>query len=174
MGYVRTAGMSTAARRRRRRTALVLTLLLLILGVILFFAIVQFREASLPGAGDNGDQTAAPTEQAPDDGEDGPDPSEITVNVYNAAGRPGLAGTTADALATYGYDIAGFDNDPLGATVETVDIRHGANGLDAATQLQQSLFPDAQLVADEREDGTVDLVLGDGFDTLDPAGTGGD
>lgn len=171
MGYVRTAGMSTAARRRRRRTALVLTVLLLLLAGVLVFAITQFRESTDSPSADNGDATTGPTEQvtqAPPE----MDPAEISVNVYNATGRQGLAGSTADALATYGYTIAGFDNDPLGATVEVVDIRHGAEGADAAAYLQQELFPNAQLVPDEREDDSVDLVLGDGFETLDPAGTG--
>lgn len=165
MGYVRTAGMSTAARRRRRRTALVLTVLLLILAVVLFIAITQFNDSDRDPSGDGGDQTAGPTEEVTQEPPD-LDPGEITINVYNATQRAGLAGGTAEAMEGLGYNVAAFDNDPEGATVQTVDLRHGPEGLEAATYLQIEVFPDAQLVEDDREDATVDVVLGEDFGSV--------
>lgn len=170
MGYVRTAGMSTAARRRRRRTALVLTLLLAVLVGILFYAVFYYQGLEDQPSTDTGDTTAGPT--APVTAAPELTPGEITVNVFNATQRSGLAGTTATALGTYGYTIARFDNDPLGVAVENIEIRHGADGEDHAQYLRQSLFPEATLVLDQREDSTIDLVLGAGFSELPPAPAG--
>ncbi len=160
MGYVRTGGMSTAARRRRRTTALVLTGLAALLLIVLAYAVAYYQGwVGSPDEGTN-DSSQAST-QAPSI-----TPAEVTVNVYNAKGEPGLAGRIAAALEERNFDVASIDNDPEQASIEhSADIRHGPDGLAAAEFLQQSV-PGSELVADERESATIDLVLGDGFEAL--------
>lgn len=167
MGYVRTAGMSTAARRRRRRAALVLTALVTVLAAVGLYALAYFQ-GWLPdnegGTSDN-DQvtatTAAPALQ----------PEEVTVNVYNASGAVGIAGRTSDALASHGFAIDAVDNAPQGTeTPQVAEIRHGPEGEDAA-KLLSTLVPDAVLVADTREDAEVDLYIGTDFVEVEPAET---
>lgn len=161
MGYVRTGGMSTAARRRRRTTALVLTGLVVLLLLVLTYAVAVYQGW---GSGEDGAATddevtsTAPALQ----------PAEVAVNVYNAKGEPGLAGQVAGELEERGFDVSSIDNDPQRASIEhSADIRHGPEGLEAASLMQESV-PGSELVADEREGDEVDLVLGDGFEELAP------
>ncbi|MGB3257473.1 MAG: LytR C-terminal domain-containing protein [Ornithinimicrobium sp.] len=167
MGYVRTGGMSTAARRRRRTTALVLTGLTALLLIVLAYAIAYYQGwvgGADEGSTDSGEvTTSAPAIQ----------PSEVTVNVYNAKGEPGLAGRIAGELEERTFDVASIDNDPEQASIEeSANIRHGPDGLEAAELLQESV-PGSTLVPDERESATIDLVLGDGFEELgDPPADG--
>lgn len=160
MGYVRTAGMSTAARRRRRRTALVLSALVLLLAGVFAYAIAYYQ-GWLPGSAtqDQAQTTSAPTEAALA-------PADITVNVYNATGPAGAARKTADELLKRGFKVNEVADDPEGATVDGVaDIRYGPAGRDAARLLRKSV-PGAELVADTRQGKEVDLVLGSEFKKL--------
>ena len=92
-----------------------------------------------------------------------PQPAAVTVNVYNATDRAGLARSTADVLKARGFAIGTIANDPLGTTVTGVaEVRHGPDGL-AEAQLVVFYVPGAVLVADKRTDATVDLVLGEEF-----------
>lgn len=168
MGYVRTAGMSTAARRRRRRTAFVLSALVLVLLLVFGYAVAYFQgwlPADEEGGADDAAVTTGPAEP-------GLTPEDVTVNVVNNVGTPGLAGETAESLQTYGYTVDAVRDDDQDVEVEGVDIRHGPAGEEAARHLQQELFPDARLVPDEREGEAVDLVLGEGFEELPPAEEG--
>jgi len=162
MAYVRTGGMSTAARRRRRRTALVLTALTLMLALVLVYA-VAFYQGWLGGSDTTAD-TDQVTATAPP-----LQPGDVRVNVYNAKGEPGLAGRTSEELETRGFAVDAVDNDPEDASIaHSADIRHGPQGLESAELMQQSV-PGSKLVADEREGTEIDLVLGDGFTELAPA-----
>lgn len=157
MGYVRTAGMSTAARRRRRRTALVLTALIGIVAAVGFYAAAYYMgwigESDTGAADQSSITTSAPTLA----------PADVTVNVYNASGAPGIAGRTAQALSSRGFIIDAVDDAPPGTEVpEFAEIRHGDTTLEDA-QLLQTLVPDATLVADTRQIDEVDLYLGTDF-----------
>lgn len=165
MGYVRTAGMSTAARRRRRRTALVLTALIGIVAAVGLYATAYYMGWLGEGETGTADQssitTSAPTLA----------PEEVTVNVYNASGAPGIAGRTAQALSSRGFQIDAVDDAPPGTEVPPVaEIRHGADNLEAA-QLLQTLLPDATLVADTRQIDVVDLYIGTDFVEVTSADT---
>lgn len=165
MGYVRTAGMSTAARRRRRRAALVLTVLVALLAAVGLYALAYFQ-GWLPndqdGSSDTDQVTATATAPALQ-------PEDVTVNVYNASGEVGIAGRTSEALATYGFQIDAVDNAPQGTeTPQVAEIHHGPEGEEAA-KLLGTLIPDAVLVADEREDDEVDLFIGTDFPEIEPA-----
>lgn len=156
MAYVRTGGMSTAARRRRRRSALVMSGLLLFLVLALLIAF-SFNQGWIGGDDSTGD-TAAATSAGPTFG-----PTDITVNVYNSTGVPGLAGRTSDALEARGYNVANVANDPENETVEGgARIRYGTGGAEAAEYLQEQV-PDAEIVEDARTGSEIDLVLGQDF-----------
>ena len=59
MGYVRTAGLSTAARRTRRRTALVITGLLAVLALILLLSVAGMQGWFGLGEGGSDDSAAS-------------------------------------------------------------------------------------------------------------------
>lgn len=92
----------------------------------------------------------------------------IEVSVYNASGRVGLAGQTADELAERGFVVLGTDNYPI--SIETAArISFGEAGIAAAYTLAAQMSSVA-LIMDTREDATVDLVLGADFiGLLDPS-----
>lgn len=102
-----------------------------------------------------------------------PKPGTITVNVYNATDRAGLAGATAAQLKLRGFVIGKIGNAPaplLHKVAGTADVV----GNSAAAPLMTVLGAEvtgAVPVTDLRKDGTVDLVLGTGFGSLAaPAG----
>ena len=95
-----------------------------------------------------------------------PKPATITVNVYNATSRAGLARSTAKTLKSRGFGIGSVANDPLGKTLTTVaEIRYGAQGKDNALLMRYYVLG-ATLVLDQRTDTTVDVVLGQTFKSI--------
>ena len=90
--------------------------------------------------------------------------SEVQVDVLNGAGVVGLAGQTADQLTGRGFAVLTTDNYPT-TVPGTGQLLFGASGVVAAHTLAAHLV-DPVLVLDLREDASVDLVLGEGFDTL--------
>lgn len=88
----------------------------------------------------------------------------IEVNVLNGSGRAKLAGSTSTALTGRGFVVLTTANYP--AHIDSnVQINFGQEGIAAAYTLAANVH-DAVLVLDLREDATVDLVLGEAFDTL--------
>jgi hypothetical protein len=95
-----------------------------------------------------------------------PTPSEVTVNVYNATARVGLAASAGGALQEQGFKIATVDNDPLGKTILGIgEIRYGPSGLEGATLAARRL-PGASMVPDGRMDASVDVVIGNTFKSV--------
>ena len=93
-------------------------------------------------------------------------PHDVTLNVYNATDKLGLAAAVALALQKQGFTIATVDNDPLGRTIPGVgEIRHGDSGLEGSTLAAQRL-PGAGLMLDSRMDASVDVVLGNKYKVL--------
>lgn len=131
----------------------------------------QARDAS------GGQSPAASAECAPAAGSERlappPEPDAVTVNVYNATRRTGLAQRTADQLAERGFTIGEVDNAP-----EELDGNVEAPGLllatSAAAESGAVAAVGAWVEGAETGDPTgergapmeVDLVLGDGFDGL--------
>ncbi|HSP61194.1 MAG TPA: LytR C-terminal domain-containing protein [Ornithinimicrobium sp.] len=170
MGYVRTAGMSTAARRARRRAALVIVALLLGLLLVFGFALafVQgwFGLNEGGGADDAAATTAVPA-PAPTLA-----PEDVPVNVYNANAGNGAAGRAGEALRARSFDVLTVANDPEGATIDGVAVvRHGPEGVEEAEVLRDALPEGVELVQDEREAVSVDLVLGSQWEDLGEPGT---
>ncbi|MER8186706.1 LytR C-terminal domain-containing protein [Kitasatospora sp. NPDC094015] len=100
-----------------------------------------------------------------------PQPQAVTVNVYNATGKSGLAARTAEELKQRGFTVGKVGNAPSALDKKvpgTVQVISGPGGIGAAT-LVGSQVAGATTTADTRADATVDLVIGDAYTAmLDP------
>ncbi|MEU9454648.1 LytR C-terminal domain-containing protein [Streptomyces sp. NPDC048277] len=104
-----------------------------------------------------------------------PKPAQITVNVYNATTRTGLAKDTADELKKRGFKIGDVGNAPAKFDQK---VKGTAVLLGPASALKTSLpvlatqlaTPDQRTEAG-RKGTAVDLILGDAFKTLTPQAT---
>lgn len=163
MGYVRTAGMSTAARRARRRAALVIAGLLVGLLAVFVLALASVQGwISMPGSETADTETASVTVDPP-----ALEAGDVLVNVFNATDTAGMASRAGQALEARGFMVEGVGNDPDGADVPGVAvIRHGPAGAEAARVLQAALPEGVELVEVTSESETVDLVLGDQWQDL--------
>jgi hypothetical protein len=166
-------GPSGGGPRRRRpwATGLLVVLMMAVVFGGTYGAVVLLRGGgNEPGAG-TGSNSATPdtcVTVTVTPGAALPEPATVTVNVYNATDRSGLARTTADELKARKFGIGAVANDPLGKSVAGVaEIRYGADGLDNA-KLLRFYAPKAKLVQDKRTDATVDLVLGAKWKAVPP------
>lgn len=143
--------------RRRRRSTVTLIVALGILAAAFYYASTYFRSSTPTPAPCTTALTVAQLQ-----------PADVSVNVYNATSRRGLARSVAADLGKRGFKIKGVANDPLKKSVKRVaELRHGPEGL-ASAQLLLKHLPGAVLVADKREGDTVDVVLGDAYRNLGP------
>jgi hypothetical protein len=96
-----------------------------------------------------------------------PEPSYVTLAVYNSTSRTGLASKTAKTLKKDGFQIPDDPaNDPNGKLITGVaEIRYGPSGADGA-KLVAFYVPGATMVPTNSEDSTVVLSLGKGFTAL--------
>jgi len=95
-------------------------------------------------------------------------PNGITVNVYNATGKAGLAGRTAALLKQRGFTIGTIGNAPAALqnkVAGSARITGGSAGAKAMTVLRSEVAG-ATPATDQRKDASVDLVLGNGFTAL--------
>ncbi|MGW1604341.1 LytR C-terminal domain-containing protein [Streptomyces eurythermus] len=98
-----------------------------------------------------------------------PAPGRITVNVYNATPRSGLAKKTADELRRRGFRIG-----KVGNATKEYDKKVKGPGLllgspaaqDTSLRVLATQLSGASLRADARKGGEVDLVIGDAFKAL--------
>ncbi|QDQ12411.1 LytR C-terminal domain-containing protein [Streptomyces spectabilis] len=98
-----------------------------------------------------------------------PEPRRITVNVFNATPREGLAKKTADDLKKRGFAVAKFDN-----ATKTYDKKVKGPGivlgprsaLDTALPVLATQLTGAEKRTDGRKGDTIDLILGAGFKGL--------
>ncbi|MBK9738822.1 MAG: LytR C-terminal domain-containing protein [Actinobacteria bacterium] len=97
-----------------------------------------------------------------------PEPSTVTVNVYNSTPKSGLAMDTAKELKARSFLIGKVANDPKKKTIKGVaQIRYGAKGEQAA-QLLLFYVPGADLVRTGRKGATVDVAIGNTYSGLAP------
>ncbi|GAA2142935.1 LytR C-terminal domain-containing protein [Kitasatospora kazusensis] len=97
-----------------------------------------------------------------------PQPQAVTVNVYNATDKAGLAARTADELKKRGFTIGKVGNAPAALDKKvtgSAQVVSGPAGLGAATLLG-SQIAGAATSADTRADATVDFVVGDAYTAL--------
>lgn len=96
-------------------------------------------------------------------------PDKVTVNVYNATTRNGLAAKVATALDLRSFRVGTIANDPKKSKIAGVaEIRYGSKG-SAAAKLLMAQLTGAKLVKDARTSAEVDLVLGAKYGGLLPA-----
>ncbi|WP_256103752.1 LytR C-terminal domain-containing protein [Streptomyces sp. ODS05-4] len=98
-------------------------------------------------------------------------PAQITVNVYNATPRAGLAKATADELKKRGFTIGKVGNAPAAYDKKVP----GPGVLLGATDSTKAAFPvlatqlkGAAQKTDPRRTADVDLIIGTAFKTLTP------
>jgi LytR cell envelope-related transcriptional attenuator len=104
-----------------------------------------------------------------------PEPGQLTINVYNATAKGGLAKDTADQLAARGFKVGTFGNaDPeYDRKVQVAALLIGGYGPKAeaamklvGAQIQGSTTMKPAGAGSKRPTGTVDLMLGKGFTKL--------
>jgi hypothetical protein len=146
-----------------------------VFGVLIAFLALAFVTAAAIYTGNlelpwvNRNFTAKPTSTATHKAEPCPPAgalpvpaNQITVNVYNGAGTPGLAGTTATALTERGFVVAGAANALSYSFTGTARISFGVQGIAQAYTLA-AYVDDAELSLDTRTDASVDITLGSAF-----------
>lgn len=92
------------------------------------------------------------------------DNSTVPVEVLNGAGARGLAGAVGDALKNRQFNVVTV-GDFTSTKVERTTIYFGVNAINPAYTLNQ-YFTDAILQMDDRQDRTVDVVVGASFNDL--------
>jgi hypothetical protein len=103
-----------------------------------------------------------------------PKPAQITVNVYNATPRSGLAKTTADELKKRGFKIGKVGNAP---TAFDKKVPGAGLLLGAPTATKGSFavlgtqLAGATTKTDTRGTADVDLIIGTAFKSLSPKAT---
>ena len=95
-----------------------------------------------------------------------PAPATITVNVFNATTRAGLAKSVAAEMKARTFLIGTVSNDPKKTPIAApAEVRHGPGGEQAAAVVAAQVSG-AVVVVDGRTDPSVDLAVGDGYTAL--------
>lgn len=97
-------------------------------------------------------------------------PKQVVVNVYNGGAKAGTAARVAADLKKRGFNIGKVANEPNGEKVATLAVRGAAAKAPEVTLVAGQLLQKAPIVADERPDHTVDLILGKGYTKTRPKG----
>jgi hypothetical protein len=160
--YLHESAAAIYRRRRHRRAMITLTCVcVLLLATVLYAAsyIQGWVGGSAPKAVANASCSAITAAKVVR-------PKDVTINVYNSTDRIGLAAAVARSLEKQGFNVDAIDNDPLGRSVKgPAEIRHGPIGT-AGAILAAARLPGATVLADDRADASVDLVIGDKFKNI--------
>ncbi|GGW45750.1 LytR C-terminal domain-containing protein [Streptomyces xantholiticus] len=100
-----------------------------------------------------------------------PLPRQITVNVYNATPRSGLAKSTADELKKRGFKIGKVSNAPAeyDKKVPGTAVFLGApTAQGGAFRVLGTQVQGFQAKTDTRRTADIDLIIGTAFESLDP------
>ncbi|MEU9856419.1 LytR C-terminal domain-containing protein [Streptomyces sp. NPDC047974] len=103
-----------------------------------------------------------------------PKPAQVTVNVYNATPRKGLAKATADELKKRGFAIGKIGNAPAAydKKVPGAGLLLGAPAASkGAFAVLGTQLTGATTKVDARTTADVDLIIGTAFKTLSPKAT---
>jgi hypothetical protein len=98
-----------------------------------------------------------------------PQPAGVTMNVFNATPRGGLAKSTADELAKRGFKVNKFGNAPPGydkKVSQSALIVAGPAGEAAAREAGTQVAGSTVKIDPKRRDKTVDVMIGTAFSTL--------
>lgn len=153
-------------KRRRRRTLVTIAVVLLGLFFAFWYALSYYQAESAGRPSRTADPTCAPVDPG------ALTPAKVTVNVYNASTRNGLAGAVSKDLAERGFRVGRVANDPSSRKAPAVaEVRHGPAGKAQAALLRSALPSGAKVFADKRKGATVDVALGAKFTRLAPVPT---
>ncbi len=96
------------------------------------------------------------------------DRTKVKLNIFNATDSPGLASQVAEDFKSRKFTVVNAANDPAAKRVEGVaQLRHGPKTVGAAWLVRAHFLNSAELVFDiNRQDDTIDVVLGSGFKQL--------
>ncbi|MEV7774399.1 LytR C-terminal domain-containing protein [Kitasatospora sp. NPDC086791] len=125
------------------------------------------KPLAAPTAGATPGATGAPA-AAQGDPHTIPQATAVTVNIYNATTKAGLAGRTAEEFKKRGFLIGKVGNAPAELDKKvpgTAQVIAGPTGAGAGT-LVGSQIAGATVTADARTDATVDFVIGDSYNAL--------
>ncbi len=165
MAHPLTAGASRRT-RRQRRAVITFVLVIAFLAASFWYA-YRYITTDESAAGTVTSAAACPTNPYGS----GASVRFVSINVYNATDRAGLAADVAKTLKARGFTIGQVANDPLGKKVAgTGELRYGPAGKTHALTASK-LVTDLVKVTDKRTDTSVDLVLGKGFVELEPERT---
>lgn len=151
---------------RKVRHGVVLVLLLGLLAAAVYVALGIARGDITVGSAEPS-PNPTPTSTCPAGPFDYQDPSAITVNVYNGTNIDGLAGTVAADLRERAFAVREIGNRDGAPTGSSAIIVSGPGGQANAFTVQRTI-PNSLYVADEREDRTVDVVLGSSYAGIVP------
>ncbi|MFE7778303.1 LytR C-terminal domain-containing protein [Streptomyces sp. NPDC057445] len=159
-------------RPRRRRIVLAVVAATAVLGLG-GWGTLQLIDVFTGGgkkAAAKGDTSAAcEPRQAPAAAPLPPKPAQITVNVYNATPRGGLAKATADELKKRGFAIGKVGNAPAAYDKKvpgTALLLGAATAHEGSLRVLSTQLAGSQLRVDARKTADVDLILGTAFKTL--------
>lgn len=94
-----------------------------------------------------------------------PKPGEVKITVLNGSKRVGMAGITADVLKDRGFKIASIGNFDGDSVKDPAEIHYGPKGVLIA-RLLSAYVPDAYMIQDERDNDSVEIIIGQGFDRI--------
>ncbi|WP_412125972.1 LytR C-terminal domain-containing protein [Streptomyces platensis] len=97
-----------------------------------------------------------------------PAPGTLTVNVFNATPRSGLAKRTADELQKRGFKIGKVGNAPAAydKKIKGAGILLGPRAADGPLKVLATQLAGAQQKTDDRKGAELDLIIGDTFKAL--------
>ncbi|WP_307714647.1 LytR C-terminal domain-containing protein [Streptomyces sp. V4I23] len=159
-------------RRNRRRVVFAVVAVVVALGLV-GWGTVQLVDAFTGGsqkstAGAKRKCEPAPTVSA---APPPPKPRQVTVNVYNATPRSGLAKAAADELKKRGFTIGKVGN----ATPEydkkvpgTAVLLGGPTAHEGSFRVLGTQLVGTQLKTDTRETADIDLIIGTAYKALEP------
>jgi hypothetical protein len=156
------AGRDPKSRRRRRQAWTFVTLVSLVLVVGIVSLGHAMRWWTVGGEHVRAVRVPCPAETAED-------PEDVTLGVYNATPRFGLARSVARELQARGFRVNTITNDDSGRPVTAAAlVRHGPYGRLAARSVAAQVVGPVTIENDGRGTDTVDLVLGTAYRAMVP------
>lgn len=147
--------------RRRILHGVVLVLLVGLIAVAIIVALaIMNGQIKIPTA----ERSRAPVSACPTATFDYTPNDKVSLNVYNATNRPGLARSVADEFLARKFAVAEVGNTQSGYR-GVAAVVSGAAGQSAAFSVQRNL-PESDYFQDGRPDGSVDVILASDFKEL--------
>jgi hypothetical protein len=136
-------------------------------GILVIGAVVGFNTlfAPLPGAEDEPSAAASPTcDPGNAKKRERLRPTEVTVNVYNAGDRAGLAGAVSDSFRGRGFVTGQIGNAPSGSKVVRAQVWVAEGEEDAGRLVARQIGPRVPVVTPDEDiaDG-IDVLVGNRF-----------